>query len=84
MKRLSNAMKAVGKAVWKVLPWAVLWIWICFLIAMPIIHAQERGEQKWEIAALEAENRMYQSENDLLREEVDWLRSQIGAQESGK
>jgi hypothetical protein len=49
---------------------------------MPILHAQERGELKSDISALEAENRMYQSENDLLREEVDWLRGQVTSTET--
>jgi hypothetical protein len=81
---MSKALKAIGKAVWKALPWVGLAIWVCLLLISPVLNMAARGELKVEIAALEAENGMYRQENELLRDELDWFRAQIDARETGK
>jgi cell division protein FtsB len=77
MKKSAKVIKAIGKALWNALPWAGLLLWLCLLLSMPTLHAVERGEYKADIAALEAENDVYRSEIDLLKDEVEWLRSQV-------
>jgi len=71
------ALKKIGKAIWSAFPW------VCWVIALTcwfsilFIHADKCAERAKQLAALEAENAMYESENARLDEEIDWLRSLI-------
>ena len=71
---IKAALKKVGKAVWSALPWVCMWIGLTCWFALLFISADESSERSKQLAALEAENVRYESENIRLGEEVEWLR----------
>jgi hypothetical protein len=79
---LKDSFKKVGKAIWSAFPWICWGIALTCWLMLPILHASEEAELEKQIAALEAENAMYESQNARLDEEIDWLRSLI-EQEDG-
>jgi hypothetical protein len=75
-------LKKIGNAVWSALPWFFMFIGLFCWFMLPHLYANEEAELKSQIAALEAENAMYESQNARFDEEIDWLRSLI-EQEDG-
>ena len=71
------ALKKIGKAVWSALPWICWVIALTCLFSLLFISADKSAERDKQLAALEAENTMYESMNARLDEEIDWLRSLI-------
>jgi hypothetical protein len=71
------ALKKVGVAVWSALPWVCMTVGLTCWLMLPFLYADEHAEEKARIAALEAENRMYESVNGQLEDEIGWLRSLI-------
>ena len=74
---IKTALKKVGKAVWSSLPWVLMWIGLTCFFSLLFISADKSGERSKQLAALEAENAMYESANARLDEEIDWLRSLV-------
>ena len=74
---VKSAIKKVGKAVWSSLPWVLMWIGLTCFFSLLFISADKSGERSKQLAALEAENAMYESVNARLDEEIDWLRSLV-------
>lgn len=74
---VKTALKKVGKAVWSALPWICLWISLTCWFMLPYLYAKGEAELETKISALEAENAMYESVNDRLEEDIEWLRSLI-------
>ena len=74
---IKSAIKKVGKAVWSSLPWVLMWIGLTCFFSLLFISADKSGERSKQLAALEAENAMYESVNARLDEEIDWLRSLV-------
>jgi hypothetical protein len=74
---VKTVLKKVGKAVWSALPWIFLWISLTCWFMLPFLYAKGEAELESKIAALEAENAIYESVNDRLEEDVEWLRSLI-------
>lgn len=70
-------LKKVGKAVWSEVPWICLWIALSCWLILPYLYVKGEAELESKISALEAENAMYDSVNDRLEEDVEWLRSLI-------
>jgi hypothetical protein len=70
-------LKKVGKAVWSAIPWICLWISLSCWFMLPYLYAKGEAELESKIAALEAENTMYESVNDRLEEDVEWMRSLV-------
>ena len=79
---VKDGFKKVGKAIWSALPWVLMYIGLICWLMLPFLHASEKAELEMQIATLEAENAMYESQNTRLDEEIDWLRSLI-KQEDG-
>ena len=75
-------LKKVGKAIWSVVPWICLWVSLSCWFMLPYLYAKGEVEMESKISALEAENAMYESVNDRLEEDVEWLRLLI-EQEDG-
>jgi hypothetical protein len=75
-------LKKVGKAVLSAIPWVCLWVSLSFWFMLPYFYAKGEAEMESKISALETENTMYESVNDRLEEDVEWLRSLI-EQEDG-
>jgi cell division protein FtsB len=71
------ALKKVGKAVWSAFPWIFMWIGLACFFSLLFISADKSAERAKQLAALEAENAMYESANTRLDEEIDWLRSLV-------
>ena len=69
--------KQIGKAIWSALPWLCMWIGLTCFFSLLFISADKSAERAKQLAALEAENAMYESVNARLDEEIDWLRSLI-------
>ena len=76
------ALKKARKAVWSALPWVCMWIGLTCWFSLLFICADQSAERANQLAALEAENAMYKSENAHLDDEIAWLRSLI-EQEDG-
>lgn len=74
---VKSALKKIGKAVWSALPWVLMWIGLTCLFSLLFISVDKSTERTKQLAALEAENARYESENTRLDEEVDWLRSLV-------
>ena len=74
---IKTALKKVGKAIWSALPWVLMWIGLTCFFSLLFISADKSGERSKQLAALEAENAMYESANARLDEEIDWLRSLV-------
>ena len=74
---IKTALKKVGKAIWSALPWVLMWIGLTCFFSLLCISADKSGERSKQLAALEAENAMYEAVNARLDEEIDWLRSLI-------
>ena len=74
---IKTAIKKVGKAVWSSLPWVLMWIGLTCFFSLLFISADKSAERSKQLAALEAENAMYDSVNARLDEEIDWLRSLV-------
>ena len=74
---IKTALKKVGKAIWSALPWVLMWIGLTCFFSLLFISADKSGERSKQLAALEAENDMYESVNARLDEEIDWLRSLV-------
>ncbi|AQU05385.1 hypothetical protein [Dehalococcoides mccartyi] len=74
---IKTALRKVGKAVWSALPWVFMWIGLTCLFSLLLISADKSTERTKQLAALEAENARYESENVRLDEEVNWLRSLV-------
>lgn len=74
---VKSAIKKVGKAIWSSLPWVLMWIGLTCFFSLLFISADKSGERSKQLAALEAENAMYESVNARLDEEIDWLRSLV-------
>jgi hypothetical protein len=74
---IKDGFKKVGKAIWSSLPW-VIWV-ICLVcwFLIPVLNAKEDGEYEAQIAALQSANEMYESQNEKLHTEIDWLRSLV-------
>ena len=75
-------LKKVGKAVWSATLWICLWFSLSCWFMLPYFYAKGEAEMESKISALEAQNAMYESVNDRLEEDVEWLRSLI-EQEDG-
>ena len=71
------ALKKIGKAIWSAFPWILMWIGLTCFFSLLFISADKSAERSKQLAALEAENAMYESVNARLDEEIDWLRSLI-------
>lgn len=83
---VKSPLKKIGKAVWSALPWVLMWIGLTCWFSLLFISADKSTERTKQLAALEAENARYESENTRLDEEVDWLRSlveRMGFEEGG-
>ena len=74
---VKSALKKVGKAVWSALPWVLMWIGLTCFFSLLLISVDKSSERAKQLAALEAENAMYESVNARLDEEIDWLRSLV-------
>ena len=74
---IKTALKKVGKAIWSALPWVLMWIGLTCFFSLLFISADKSAERSKQLAALEAENAMYESVNARLDEEIDWLRSLV-------
>lgn len=74
---VKSALKKVGEAIWSALPWLCMWIGLTCCFALLFMGIDESAERSKQLAALEAENARYESENIRLDEEVDWLRSLV-------
>lgn len=74
---VKSALKKVGKAVWSALPWVLMWIGLTCFFSLLLISVDKSAERAKQLAALEAENAMYESVNARLDEEVDWLRTLV-------
>ena len=74
---IKAVLNKVGKAVWSSLPWVLMWIGLTCFFSLLFISADKSGERSKQLAALEAENAMYESANARLDEEIDWLRSLV-------
>ena len=74
---IKAVLKKIGKAVWSSLPWVLMWIGLTCFFSLLFISADKSGERSKQLAALEAENAMYESVNARLDEEIDWLRSLV-------
>ena len=74
---VKSALKKVGKAIWSALPWVLMWIGLTCFFSLLLISADKSAERAKQLAALEAENAMYESANTRLDEEIDWLRSLV-------
>lgn len=74
---LKAALKKIGKAVWSAFPWILMWIGLTCFFSLLFISADKSAERNKLLAALEAENAMYESVNARLDEEIDWLRTLI-------
>ena len=74
---IKTALKKVGKAIWSALPWVLMWIGLTCFFSLLFISADKSGERSKQLAALGAENAMYESVNARLDEEIDWLRSLV-------
>lgn len=74
---IKMALKKVGKVVWSSLPWVLMWIGLTCFFLLLFISADKSGERSKQLAALEAENAIYESVNARLDEEIDWLRSLV-------
>lgn len=74
---VKSALKKVGKTVWSALPWVLMWIGLTCFFSLLLISADKSAERAKQLAALEAENAMYESVNARLDEEIDWLRSLV-------
>lgn len=85
-QEIKSALKKAGKAVWSALPWVCMWIGLTCWFSLLFICADKSAERANHLAALEAENAMYESANAHLDEEIDWLHSLIesmGIEEDG-
>ena len=74
---IKTALKKVGKTIWSALPWVLMWIGLTCFFSLLFISADKSAERSKQLAALEAENAMYESVNARLDEEIDWLRSLV-------
>ncbi len=74
---IKTALKKVWKAIWSALPWVLMWIGLTCFFSLLFISADKSAERSKQLAALEAENAMYESINARLDEEIDWLRSLV-------
>ena len=74
---VTAALKKIGKAVWSAFPWILMWIGLTCFFSLLFISADKSAERAKQLAALEAENAMYESVNTRLDEEIDWLRSLV-------
>ena len=74
---IKTAMKKVGKAIWSALPWVLMGIGLTCFFSLLFIRADKSGERSKNLAALEAENAMYESVIARRDEEIDWLRSLV-------
>lgn len=77
IKAVKAVLKKVGKAIWDAFPWILMWIGLTCFFALLFISADESTERTKQLAALQAENAMYESENARLEEDIDWLRSLV-------
>ena len=71
------ALKKIGKAIWSAFPWVLMWIGLTCFFLLLFISADKSAERDKQLAALEAENAMYESVNARLDEEINWLRSLV-------
>lgn len=72
-----TVLKKIGEAIWWAFPW-ICWVIVLFCwFLLLLIHADECSKQAEQLAIIETENAVYESENIRLYEEVDWLRSLI-------
>ena len=79
------ALQKIGKAVWSAFPWICWVVALTCLFSLLFISADKSAERDKQLAALEAENAMYESVNARLDEEIDWLRSlveRVGVEEA--
>lgn len=74
---VKSALKKVGKAIWDAFPWILMWIGLTCFFSLLFISADKSVERAKQLAILEAENAMYESENARLEEDIDWLRSLV-------
>jgi hypothetical protein len=74
---VKSALKKIGKAIWDVFPWILMWIGLTCFFSLLFISADKSVERAKQLAAIEAENAMYESENSRLEEDIDWLRSLV-------
>ena len=74
---IKAVLKKIGKVVWSSLPWVLMWIGLTCFFSLLFISADKSAERSKQLAALEAENAMYESVNARLDEEIDWLRSLV-------
>jgi len=74
---VKSVLKKAAGVVWSVLPWVCMAVGLTCWLMLPFLYADEQAEEKARIAALEAENRMYESVNGQLEDEIEWLRSLV-------
>ena len=74
---LKDGFKKVSRTVCAVILAVCLGIFLFCWSMLPHLYEKEVAELKTTIAALEAENAMYESQNARLDEEIGWLRSLI-------
>lgn len=70
-------LKKAGKTIWTAVPWICLWVALSCWFMLPYLYAKGETELESKISALEVENAVYESVNDRLEEDVDWLRSLV-------
>jgi hypothetical protein len=75
-------LKKVGKVIWSAVPWICLWVSLSCWFMLPYLYAKGEAELESKISALEAQNAMYESVNDRLEEDIEWLRSLIEQEDS--
>ena len=74
---VKSALKKTGKAIWDAFPWILMWIGLTCFFSLLFISADKSVERAKQLAILEAENAMYETENARLEEDIDWLRSLV-------
>lgn len=81
---VASALKKVGKAIWSAIPWVLMTIALTCWFMLPVLYAEDEAKLTNQIAALEAEKTMYESENKHLTDEIEWLRSFIKETKDGQ
>lgn len=69
--------KKIGKAIWSAILYVFMWIGLVCWFALLFASMEESTERTKQLAALEAENALYEAQQTQLIMEIDWLHSRI-------